>query len=180
VSLKNFARTFFGGCRRVSALSPGKTAPPISLPSIEGKKVSLADALAKGPVLAAFFKVSCPTCQFTFPFLERMYEMFGGGNFTFWAISQNDAEDTRSFLEKHGVRFPALLDGKGYPASNQFGLTNVPTMFLIGQDGKIQITSVGFSKADLEQMASAAARASGKAAAALFGPGETVPEYKPG
>ena len=88
--------------------------------------MSLADALAKGPVLAAFFKVSCPTCQFTFPFLERMYEMFGGENFTFWAISQNDAEDTREFLEKYGVRFPALLDEKGYPASNQYGLTNVP------------------------------------------------------
>ncbi len=131
----------------MSALSPGKTAPPITLATVDGKKASLADALAKGPVLAAFFKVSCPTCQFTFPFLERMYEMFGGENFTFWAISQNDAEDTREFLEKYGVRFPALLDEKGYPASNQYGLTNVPTAFLIAPDGKIQISSVGFSKA---------------------------------
>ena len=106
--------------------------------------------------------------------------MFGGGNFTFWAISQNDAEDTREFLAKYGVRFPALLDKKGYPASNQFGLTNVPTTFLIAPDGKIQISSVGFSKADLEQMAAVAARASGKPAAALFRPAEAIPEYKPG
>ncbi|MGA2720345.1 MAG: TlpA disulfide reductase family protein [Candidatus Acidiferrales bacterium] len=164
----------------MSALSSGKTAPSISLSTVEGEKVSLADALAKGPVLAAFFKVSCPTCQFTFPFLERMYEMFGGGNFTFWAISQNDAEDTRSFAEKYGVKFPALLDEKGYPVSNQFGLTNVPTMFLIGQDGTIQVTSVGFSKPDLEQIAAAAARATGKPAVPLFKSGEAVPEYKPG
>ncbi len=109
-----------------------------------------------------------------------MYEMFGGDNFTFWAISQNDAEDTRSFAEKYGVKFPALLDEKGYPASNQFGLTNVPTMFLIGQDGTIQVTSVGFSKPDLEQIAAAAARATGKPAVPLFKSGEAVPEYKPG
>jgi peroxiredoxin len=164
----------------MSALSPGKTAPPITLATVDGKKASLADALAKGPVLAAFFKVSCPTCQFTFPFLERMYEMFGGENFTFWAISQNDAEDTREFLDRYGVRFPALLDEKGYPASNQYGLTNVPTAFLIAPDGKIQISSVGFSRADLEKIAAAAARATGKLAAPLFKPGEAVPEYKPG
>jgi peroxiredoxin len=164
----------------MSALSPGKTAPPITLATVDGKKASLADALAKGPVLAAFFKVSCPTCQFTFPFLERMYEMFGGENFTFWAISQNDAEDTREFLDRYGVRFPALLDEKGYPASNQYGLTNVPTAFLIAPDGKIQISSVGFSKPDLEKIAAAVARATGKLAAPLFRPGEAVPEYKPG
>lgn len=164
----------------MSALPPGKPAPPISLTTIDGKHVSLAEALAKGPVLAAFFKVSCPVCQFTFPFLERMYEMFGGENFTVWAISQNDAEDTREFLDKYGVRFPALLDEKGYPASNQYGLTNVPTAFLIAPDGKIQISSVGFSKADLEKIATAAARATGKPSAPLFKPGEAVPEYKPG
>ena len=164
----------------MSALSPGKTAPPITLATVDGTKVSLAEALTKGPVLAAFFKVSCPTCQFTFPFLQRMYDMFGGENFTFWAISQNDAEDTRDFLEKYGVRFPALLDEKGFPASNQYGLTNVPTAFLIAPDGQIQISSVGFSKADLEKIAAAAARASGKPAQPLFRPAEAVPEYKPG
>jgi len=55
----------------MSALSPGKTAPPIALATLDGEKVSLGEALKKGPVLAAFFKVSCPVCQFTFPFLER-------------------------------------------------------------------------------------------------------------
>jgi len=164
----------------VSALSAGKAAPPIELATVDGKKVSLADALAKGPVLAAFFKVSCPVCQFTFPFLERMYEMFGGGNFTFWAISQNDAADTREFLDKYGVQFPALLDEKGYPASNQYGLTNVPTAFLIAPDGRIQISSVGFCKADLEKIAAVAARAAGKSVVPLFKSGEAVPEYKPG
>jgi peroxiredoxin len=54
----------------MGALSPGKTAPPIALTTVDGTNVSLAEALTKGPVLAAFFKVSCPTCQFTFPFLQ--------------------------------------------------------------------------------------------------------------
>jgi peroxiredoxin len=179
VSLKDFTRSLFGACRK-GALGRGQPAPDISLSSVDGQKLSLADALKKGPVLAVFFKISCPTCQFTFPFLERIYEMYGGGNFTFWAVSQNDAEDTRDFLNKYGVKFPALLDEKGYPASNQYGLTNVPTMFLIAPDGAIQVSSVGFSKADIETIAAEAARATGKAIASVFRPGEAIPEYKPG
>lgn len=164
----------------MAALTPGTTAPGILLKDSDGKTASLAEALKKGPVLAAFFKVSCPTCQFTFPFLERMYEMYGGGNVTFFGISQNDARDTREFMREFGTKFQVLIDDRGYPASNQYGLTNVPALFWIATDGKIRATSIGFSKADLEKIAAEAARAAGKPEQPLFKPGEVVPEYKPG
>lgn len=164
----------------MAALTPNTIAPGILLKDSEGKATSLAEALKKGPVLAAFFKVSCPTCQFTFPFLQRMHEMYGGGNVTFLGISQNDARDTREFMREFGTKFQVLLDDRGYPVSNQYGLTNVPTLFWIATDGKVRATSVGFSKADLEKMAGEAARATGKTEQALFKPGEVVPEYKPG
>lgn len=164
----------------MSALPAGTTAPAISLESEAGQKLSLAEALKKGPVLAAFFKVNCPTCQFALPFVERLHETYAGPNFTVWGVSQNEAAATKEFLHEFGVKFPALIDAAGYPASNQYGLTNVPSLFLIAPDGKIQLTSVGFAKADLEKIASEAARASGKPAKPLFKSGEVVPEFKPG
>jgi peroxiredoxin len=179
VSLKNLARNFFGACRK-GALAPGEAAPPISLSNLEGDTVSLSDALKHGPVVAAFFKVTCRTSQFTFPYLERIFESYGGGNVTFWAVSQNDAEDTREFLQKSGVKFPALLDQKGYPISNQYGLTSVPTIFVIGTDGKIEISSVGFSRSDIERINALAARATGRPEKSVFAPGENVPEHRPG
>jgi peroxiredoxin len=179
VSLKNFAPNFFGACRK-GALAAGETAPPISLSNLEGETVSLAEALKNGPVIAAFFKVTCRTSQFTFPYLERIFESYGGGNVTFWAVSQNDAEDTREFLDRCGVKFPALLDKKGYPVSNQYGLTSVPTIFVIGTDGKIEVNSVGFSRSDLEKLNVLAARATGKPEKSVFAPGENVPEHRPG
>ena len=179
MSLKNFARNFFGACRK-GALAAGETAPPISLPNIDGETVSLADALKNGPVIAAFFKSTCPTSRFTFPYLERIFESYGGGNVTFWAVSQDDAEDTREFLDKYGVKFPALLDQKGYPVSNQYGITNVPTVFAIGTDGRIEVSSVGFSKSDVEKIGALAARATGRPEKSVFAPGENVPEHKPG
>jgi peroxiredoxin len=164
----------------MAALTAGTTAPAISLKDTHGKATSLADALKRGPVLAAFFKVSCPTCQFTFPFLERMYEMYGGADVTFLGISQNRTDDTSEFMAELGTKFPVLLDDPGYPVSNQYGLTNVPTIFWIGRDGRIQIASVGFQRNDLEQIAAEAARATSKPAQPLFRPGEIVPDYKPG
>lgn len=164
----------------MGALTPGATAPAISLKNQDGKSVSVADALKNGPVLAAFFKVGCPTCQFTFPFLERLYEAYGGPKFSLLGISQDGAGDTREFMQEFGIKFPILIDERGYPASNQYGITNVPTLFLIGPDGKIQISAVGFSKADLQDVAAQAARVTGTAAGPLFKPGEVVPDYKPG
>ena len=142
----------------MAALPAGAKAPAFALQSTDGKTLSLADALKKGPVVAAFFKVSCPTCQFTAPFLERLHETYGGEKFTLWGISQDDAQDTREFFQEFDVEFPALIDEAGYSVSNQYGITNVPSVFLISPDGKIQESSVGFSKKDLEQIAAAAAQ----------------------
>ncbi len=58
----------------MSTLSAGVRAPDFTLSTIDGHQVSLHQALKKGPVVLAFFKVSCPVCQYAFPYFERMYQ----------------------------------------------------------------------------------------------------------
>jgi len=164
----------------LTVLSAGETAPAIVLKNLDGQRVSLAVALEKGPVLAAFFKVNCATSQLTFPFLQRIYEMYGGSNFTLWGISQNHPKDTKLFIRKFGIKFPILIDGEGYPVSNRYGLANSPTLFLILPGGLIQTSCAGFSKADLEAISAEAARATAKQALPLFKPEDAVPLWKPG
>jgi peroxiredoxin len=179
MSLKSRIHEFLGGSK-MSALPTGAKAPAFALQSADGKKLNLADALKKGPVVAAFFKVSCPTCQFTAPFLERLHETYGGEKFTLWGISQDDARDTREFCQEFEIEFPTLIDDHGYPVSNQYGITNVPSVFLIAPDGKIQESSVGFSKKDLEKIAGAAAKATRTPPTSFFKPGEVIPDLKSG
>lgn len=164
----------------LGALPAGVAAPQITLKNLDGRVMSLGNALKKGPVLVAFFKYNCLTSQFTFPFLERIYKMYGDSNFTLWGISQNHPADTREFIAKFGITFPILLDGEGFPVSNAYGLTNSPTLFLISPDSKIRISCVGFSKADLEAMAAEAAQASARPVAPLFRSEDNVPLIKPG
>ena len=164
----------------MAKIRTGNKAPDFELKDLDGKRVSLQESLARGPVVAAFFKVSCPTCQFAFPFLERLFEAYRSDRTTFLAISQDDAEDTREFCAEYGVTFPALIDEDGYPASNEYGLTNVPTYYLIAPNGTVQVDSVGFGKKEIQKISEELARFLGRPAVPIFKPGEVVPDTKPG
>ena len=164
----------------MTKIAAGQHAPDFSVKGLDGREYRLSEMLKKGPVLAAFFKISCPVCQFTFPFLERMFRRYGGGDVTFLGISQDGARDTKEFATEYGVTFPMALDEKGYPASNAYGLTSVPTIFLIDTDGMAKFSSMGFTKSDLEGIAGELANRGHVAPAALFQANESVPAHKPG
>lgn len=181
----------------MAALPAGTKAPDFSLPAISSYKVEdrdknknknndsaifeLQTALKHGPVLAAFFKVSCPTCQYTFPYLERLHKLHGDTKITVVGISQNNESDTTAFLKEYGVTFRTLLDDpNGYAVSNAYGLTNVPTLFFIRQDGTIQLTSVGWVKQEIEEINQKLASAQQTTPPPLFKPGEDVKDFRAG
>lgn len=165
----------------MTALATGTKAPAFDLKTLDDKTFSLTDALSRGPVVLAFFKVSCPTCQYAFPFFERLCKAYGRKGVTFVGISQNDAKETSAFAKEFGVTFPILLDDtRSYPVSNAYGLTNVPTLFWIAQDNEIELSSVGWLKADFEQLNRKMAEAGKAAPAAMFKPGEDVLDFRAG
>ena len=158
----------------------GGIAPGFALKALDGKEYSLGKLLQRGPVVTAFFKVSCPVCQFTFPFLERLYKRYGADDVTFLGISQDNAKDTKDFARQFGITFSMLLDEKGYPVSNAYGLTSVPTIFLIDTEGAVKVSCLGFGKQDLETIAKHLAERRKIALAPLFAANENVPAHKPG
>jgi peroxiredoxin len=165
----------------MAALAAGAKGPEVELKTMDGKKFSLGEELARGPVVLAFFKVSCPTCQYAFPFLERLHKAYGHKGVALVGVSQNDAKDTAAFIKEFGVTFPVLLDdARGYAASNAYGLTNVPTLFWIAEDGEIEISSVGWVKADFEQINRKMAERGKTTPAAVFKPGEDVRDFRAG
>jgi peroxiredoxin len=165
----------------MAALVPGTKAPDFTLPAMDDKPFSLRTALARGPVLAAFFKISCPTCQYAFPFLQRIYERNGNQPVSIVSISQNTKKDTAAFIKEYGITFPVLLDDThSYPVSNAYGLTNVPSIFWIAPDGEIEISSVGWIRKDIEELDRRAAQSSSGVTPPLFGPKEHVVDFRAG
>lgn len=165
----------------MAALEQGVKAPAIYLPLVGGMQFSLEQALQRGPVLAVFFKISCPVCQLAMPFLERIYQAVKATDVSIIGVSQNSAKDTQFFMRQYGVTFPiALDDPKDYAASNAYGLTNVPSIFYIGQDGTIEISCVGWSKNDVEEIARRISERQKLAPIPLIRPGENVPAFQAG
>lgn len=160
------------GRQKKGALEAGARTPSFRLKDLNGSTISLDEVLSKGPALLAFYKISCPVCQLTFPFLERLAS---SSAIQIIGISQDDLSATESFNQRFGVTFPTLLDQakESYPASNAFGITNVPTLFLVEPDGHIASAISGFSKRDLEALGE-------RAGVKAFRADENVPEWKAG
>ena len=150
-------------------LNASQFAPAFHLANLEGDTSSLQSYLERGPVLLAFFKASCPTCQFTFPFLERL----AAGGAPVVGIGQDKASVDRKFREEFALHFPVLIDDAGYPVSNAFAITHVPSIFLVEPDGQISAAWSGFSRSDMEEAAQ-------RFHVPLFHRGEQVPAFKPG
>ncbi len=164
------------------AIACGIRAPEFALTSTSGKSFVLSKALNNGPAVLAFFKVSCPVCQYAFPFLERLWQVHKTEAVSFLGISQDNPNDTANFVKKYGLTFPVALDDPSrYIVSNAYKLTNVPTVFLINRDGEIEVSSVGWSRKDIEDiniklsMVDAAQQQH-----PIFRAGEDVAEFKAG
>lgn len=154
-------------------LAEGATAPDFELQSaISGESKGLRRSLlASGnPVLLAFFKISCPVCQFAFPFLQRIA---GSASLTIVGISQDDAHGTSEFNEELGISLESLIDPRPYRVSSSYRISNVPSMFLVEPDGKISHSVIGFSKAAFEEFGR-------RAGLRPFREDELIPAYRPG
>jgi peroxiredoxin len=158
--------------RQHKLVGEGTHAPEFRLARLGGGEATLSELLTNGPILLAFFKVTCPICQLTFPFLDRIHNP---SVLPVYGISQNCEEDTLEFNRHFGVSFPTLLDREedDFPASNAYGISSVPTLFLIEPDGTIARATEGWRRKEIEWLG-------GRAGVAPIRPDEKVPEWKAG
>lgn len=163
----------------METLKAGMKAPPFRLAATDGTSFSLEDALSRGPVMLAFFKKSCPVCQYAFPLYQRLFQAYGNRGVTLVGVSQNPKKDTEAFAKSFGVMFPILLDDtSSYPVSNAYGLTNVPTVLWIAQNGKIEISSVGWSRKDFEAVGAKMAEVGKVPPALLIQAQENIADFR--
>ncbi|MGE5486638.1 MAG: peroxiredoxin family protein [bacterium] len=159
-----------GWFRREGMLEVGDQAPEFELKSLGGGAASLTSMLERGPVLLAFFKVTCPVCQMTWPYLERLHQ----AGLQVVGISQDAAAATEAYNREYGATFTTLLDDpKNYAVSNAFRISMVPSLFLVEPDGRISLAQGGFSKAAIEA-------AGERVGTQPFRAEDRVPEMRPG
>jgi len=105
---------------------------------------------AEGCVLLVFYKVSCPTCQLTLPFVGRMHRAYSPA-LSFLGIGQDPPREVSLFAEKHGLDFPQLPEPPPYEVSFAYRVQVVPTLYLI-EGGRILWVEESFVRSSLESL----------------------------
>lgn len=119
-----------------------KQAPNFTLPSLEGKQVSLSDYSGQ-VVLVNAWATWCPPCTAEMPEINDFYEAHRQDGFVVLAVnSREETETVETFIQEYGFSFPVLLDSTG-AVMEKYQVRGLPTTFIIDRDGQIQRQHVG-------------------------------------
>lgn len=106
-----------------------------TLTDLDGRQWTLQDLRGK-VVLVNFWATWCPPCRKEMPDLNKLYKEFKGKGFVVLAISDEKPETVRSFLAKHKVKYPILID-PGDKVHKLFAVDGIPKSYLYDRDGKL-------------------------------------------
>jgi len=127
--------------------------PDFTLPLLGGGERSLAGLLEDGPLWLAFMKSSCETCRLSVPYLERTHRFLKGSIGSVAVVLQEDPDGAREFADDLKLTLPILMDADPYAVSETYGVSTVPTFFLIEPDGSLSKYSAAFIREHLEEIA---------------------------
>lgn len=113
----------------------GKPAPKFTLKTFEGKPVSLDDYRGK-VVLLDFWATFCVPCVNALPELQALHAKNASRGFAVIGVTVDDrAPLVKKATARAKVTYPIL---KATPAVwNEYKVTALPSMILVGRDGKI-------------------------------------------
>jgi peroxiredoxin len=134
-----------------------KPAPDFQLPDLNGNSVELASMRGK-VVLLDFWSSSCGPCIREMPMIEAVGEAHKA-DLVVWGVSFDQPDRDKKWLVEHQRTLPTLSDAD-FAVSDLYKVPGIPSLVLIGMDGKVKNYWEGeVSKADLE---TAILRASGR------------------
>jgi peroxiredoxin len=119
-------------------------APTVTLPGINGKKISLADYRGR-PYIVTFWATTCPGCIKEIPHLVKLHQDYASRGFDIVAISMayDPPSQVITLVRKRQLPYTIAMDLEG-EAARAFGDVQLtPTNFLIGPDGRILHRKIG-------------------------------------
>lgn len=124
-----------------NTLTIGDIAPEIKAKNLKGDTVKLSSF--KGKVIALrFWQRGCYQCIVDMPKLQAFQDEYRK-NFIVLAVnSDNPIREIKSFQKDYKITYPLLKDEFGQ-TRDVYGVTTIPTMFIINKDGIIKEVILG-------------------------------------
>jgi peroxiredoxin len=122
----------------------GEPSPTFEGQSLDGTDLTL-DDFSGGPLLLNVWATWCAPCRHETPFLQGLYEEFGGDGLQVLGISVDGAssgEAIREFRAEYAVTYPMIHDPDGI-AMDRFFVVGLPATFLIDGEGVMRLIRLG-------------------------------------
>ena len=131
--------------------NPGKLAPEFSIPAVDGGNLALNDY--KGQMLLLDFWGSwCGPCRHESPNLVQVYKKYGGEGFEILSIALDKSEGRwKNAIKKDGLNWKghgSNLQRMKDPVAVLYGVREIPTKYLIDEEGYIIATNPSFQEID--------------------------------
>jgi len=118
-------------------------APLFTLERLDGKGELAIESLRGKTVVLNFWASWCGPCRDEMPLLQQGSKRWAGRNVVFVGIDIDDLRsDARSFLERYGVTYANVYDGKSSTVG-RYGVTGVPETYFIDAAGRIRYRIAG-------------------------------------
>ncbi len=127
-----------------AAADKPRRAPSISLKTLDGRTVKLADH--KGRIVVIDFWASwCAPCKATFPALNALAQEMRDQGVDVLAISEDEKrKELDAFLAETKPSLDVLVDPRG-DAAAAFDVTAIPSMFVVDESGLIRFAHPDYS-----------------------------------
>lgn len=108
------------------------------LTTLEGKKLSLPKDLAGKVVVIDFWASWCPTCVEEMPRTKKVYEKYRPKGVEFVGISLDETkEKAEKFVKANQMNWVQAFDGPASPTAQKYAVAGIPSLWVIGRDGRI-------------------------------------------
>ena len=119
------------------------TAPSFTLERLDGKGDFALESLRGKVVVLNFWASWCGPCRDEMPLLQQGSKRWANRGVVFVGIDIDDLRsDARAFLERFGVTYVNVYDGKSSTVG-RYGVTGVPETYFVDASGKIQYRIAG-------------------------------------
>lgn len=133
-------------------VKPGDAAPAFSAVTTDNAEVSLSSYRGK-VLLVNLFATWCPPCRKELPLVEKdVWQKYKDQGLAVLVLGrEHSTAEIKEFKSKQKLTVPMAGDPKR-EVFNKFAVRGIPRNFLIGKNGKVVFTSVGYTDADLAEL----------------------------